>query len=464
MSLLWAPETLPVAAGARSTRPFGASGVSIDSRTLRPGDLFVALCGEHRDGHEFVADALARGAAGAMVNRVPSGLAPDSPLLVVSDTLKALHRLAEFARARSGARVTAITGSVGKTTTKEMLRRILEAVAPGQVHAARASYNNQWGVPLTLAELPADAAYAVLEIGMNHPGEIAPLAALARPHVAVITGIEKVHIGFLGSLEAIADEKASLLAALEVGGVAVLSRDTPFLPRLTASLPPGRRVLTFGAAPLADIRLIEAEPEPGATNVLAAVCGHVVHFRLGAAGRHLAFDSLAALGCAAALALAPETAAALEQFEPLPGRGARRRLIVPGGEAVLLDESYNASAASVRAALSVLALEPGRRVAVLGDMLELGEFAREEHLSLASDLTRSADLVFACGPMMSVLFEGLPRALKGGVAADAEGLAPIVASAIAPGDAVLIKGSLGSRMRQVVAALSACCTVPEGSG
>lgn len=464
MNLLWTPETLPIAAGARATRPFGAGGVSIDSRTLRPGDLFVALCGEHRDGHEFVADALARGAAGAMVHRVPSGLPADSPLLVVSDTLAALQRLGEFARARARARVTAITGSVGKTTTKEMLRRILEAVAPGQVHTARASYNNQWGVPLTLAALPADAAYAVLEIGMNHPGEIAPLAALARPHVAVITAIEKVHIGFLGSLEAVAEEKASLLSALEAGGVAVLPRDSPFLPRLTTSLPPNRRVLTFGAGPLADIRLLEAEPEPGATDVLASVRGRIVRFRLAAAGRHFAFDSLAALGSAAALGLAPETAAALEGFEPLPGRGARRRLILSGGEAMLLDESYNASAASVRAALSVLALEPGRRVAVLGDMLELGEFASEEHLSLASELARSADLVFACGPMMLTLFESLPRALKGGVSADAEGLAPMVASAIAPGDAVLVKGSLGSRMHRIVAAISLYTAVPEGCG
>lgn len=464
MSLLWSPETLAIAAGGHPARRFGAGGVSIDSRTLRPGDLFVALQGEHRDGHAFVADALSRGAAGAMVSRVPPGLAPDAPLLMVPDTLAALHRLGEFARARSRARVVAITGSVGKTTTKEMLRLILEAAAPDRVHAARASYNNQWGVALTLAELPEDAAYAVLEIGMNHPGEIAPLATLARPHVAVITAIEKVHIGFLGSLEAIADEKASLMSALEEGGTAILPRDTPFLARLAARVPAHRRVLTFGTGPLAELRLIEAEPDSGATNILAAVLGHTARFRLAAIGRHLVLDSLTALGAAVALGLGPEAAAALCDFKALPGRGARRALALPHGEALLLDESYNASQASVRAALSVLALEPGRRIAVLGDMLELGEAAEEEHLGLAPDLAQSADLVFVCGPMMSLLFETLPPALRGGLAADAESLAPIVAAAIAPGDAILVKGSLGSRMRRIVEALLARAAVPAVSG
>ncbi|MGH7107859.1 MAG: UDP-N-acetylmuramoyl-tripeptide--D-alanyl-D-alanine ligase [Acetobacteraceae bacterium] len=459
MSLLWRPETLAIAAGARPpARPFGASGVSIDSRTLRPGDLFVALEGEHRDGHDFVADALSRGAAGALVSRLPPGashgLSPGAPLLMVTDTLAALRRLGEFARARSRARITAITGSVGKTTTKEMLRLILEAAAPGQVHAARASYNNQWGVPLTLAELPEDAQYAILEIGMNHPGEIAPLAALARPHAASITGIEKVHIGYLGSLEAIADEKASLLSALEAGGTAVLPRDTPFLSRLAARVPPGRRLLTYGTAPLAEIRLIEAEPDHGGTDVLANILGRTVRFRLAAAGRHLALDALAALACATALGLDPEAASALRGFTALPGRGARRTLALPGGgEALLLDESYNASQPSVRAALSVLALEPGRRIAVLGDMLELGEMAEAEHLGLAADVSAAADLVFVCGPVMSLLFETLPPGLRGGRADDAESLAPIVASAIAPGDAILVKGSLGSRMRRIVEAL-----------
>ena len=464
MSALWSPETLALAAGGRATQPFGTDRISIDSRTIRSGDLFVALEGAHRDGHEFVADALARGAAGAMVSRTPPALPSGAPLLLVRDTLEALHRLAEFARARSRARVIAITGSVGKTTTKEMLRRALETFAPGAVHAARASFNNQWGLPLTLAELPPDAAYAVLEIGTNHPGEIAPLAVLARPHVAVITAIEKTHIGLLGSLEAIADEKASLLSALEPEGTAILPRDTPLLPRLISRLPPGRGLLTFGAGPLAEIRLIEAESEPAATDVLASAIGRIVRFHLAAAGRHLAIDSLATLAAAAALGLDPEAAGtALSGFAALPGRGARRALpLAGGGEASLLDESYNASAASVRAALSVLALQPGRHIAVLGDMLELGELAAEEHLGLLPDLTEAADLVFACGPMMHLPYAELPPRLQGGWAEDAEALAPLVASALAPGDAVLVKGSLGSRMSVVVDALLASATQPVG--
>ncbi len=465
MTVLWSPETLAIGAGGRMTVPFAASGISIDSRTLQPGELFIALAGEHRDGHQFVADALRRGAAGAMVSGVSEGLAPDAPLLLVPDTLVALTRLGAFARARSEACVIAITGSVGKTTTKEMLRRILEAHTPGAVHAARASYNNHLGVPLTLSGLSPDAAFAVIEIGMNHAGEIAALATLARPHLALITAIEKTHIGLLGSLEAIADEKASLLAALEPDGTAILPRDAPLLPRLVARVPAGRRVVTFGTRPLAEVRLIEAESDAAATDVVASVLGAPVRFRLASAGRHLALDALAALAAASALGLDPVAAAsALTGFTALPGRGARRRLPLARGEALLLDESYNASAASVRAALAVLARQPGRRIAVLGEMLELGEMAAGEHEALAPDLARAADLFFACGPTMRLLFERVPDRLKGAYAADAETLAPLVAAALAPGDAVLVKGSLGSRMRGLVAALEASAVASAERG
>jgi len=466
VNALWPPEALAAATGGRMTVPFAAAGVSIDSRSLRPGDLFVALAGEHRDGHEFVAAALARGAAGALVSHRPADARADAPLLLVADTLAGLAGLGQFARTRSAARVVAITGSVGKTTTKEMLRRILEAVlGPGAVHAAPASYNNQWGVPLTLAELPPDAACAVIEIGMNHAGEIAPLAALARPDIAVVTGIEKTHIGLLGSLEAIADEKAALPAALGPGGVAILPRDTPFLPRLAARVPPSCRVITFGEAPLADLRLLAAERDAGATDVAAAVFGLPIRFALAAAGRHLALDSLAALAAAVSLGLGAETAGrALAGFAALPGRGARRPLRLAAGDAVLLDESYNASPAALRAALAVLAAEPGRRIAVLGDMLELGRMAADEHVDLAPEVADSADLVFACGPMMRRLFGCVPKRLQGAWRADAETLAPIVAAALAPGDAVLVKGSLGSRMRLVVEAIAARSVLPLEAG
>ncbi|HUA76789.1 MAG TPA: UDP-N-acetylmuramoyl-tripeptide--D-alanyl-D-alanine ligase, partial [Acetobacteraceae bacterium] len=453
---LWPAGALAAATGGRLTASFSAAGISIDTRTLRPDDLFVALAGEHRDGHEFVADALARAAAGALVSRIPAGLSDAAPLLIVPDTLAGLAALGAHARARATARVAAITGSVGKTTTKEMLRRILSDVGP--THAARASYNNQWGVPLTLAELPPDAAFAVLEIGTNHAGEILPLAALARPHVAVITAIASAHIGYFGSLEAIAEEKASLLSALEPGGIAILPANSPFLPRLAAHVPEGCRILTFGEGPDADARLLSAAPDATGTNVAAILFGEAIQLRLAATGRHMAEDALAALAAAVALGLAPrEAAASLEGFAALAGRGARTHLQLPGGEAILLDESYNASPAAVAAALSVLALGAdgcgGRRLAVLGDMLELGEEAAAAHENLAASLPQSADLLFACGPMMRRLFERTPVHLRGAYAENSESLAPVVAAAIAPGDVVLVKGSLGSRMRHVVAAL-----------
>ena len=491
MRPLWTAAELVAATGGTMTVPFDATGVSIDSRTLAAGDLFVALAGENGDGHAHVADALARGAAGAMVGAgwaAPSPGAqgaPTSPasgrgeggagtditspaarersprssaageggrtLLVVGDTLTGLTRLGAAGRARFGGRVAAITGSVGKTTTKEMLRTILQAAGP--THAAVASYNNHWGVPLTLARLPADAAFCVAELGMNHAGEIEPLARLVRPQVAVITTIAAAHIGNLGSLEAIADEKAAILRGLEPGGVAVLPADSPWLGRLLAALP-SPRVLTFGTAAGADARLLDATEEPDGITLRAVVLGETIRLRLAAPGRHMALNALAALAAAAALGVPPAAgAAALEGFAPVAGRGARRTIGLPGGTAALLDESYNANVASMRAALAVLALQPGRRIAVLGDMLELGEAGPAEHAALAPNVIAAADCVFACGEMMRHLCAALPPHLPVVHAPDSAALAGIVASAIRPGDTILVKGSLGSRMRLVVSAL-----------
>jgi UDP-N-acetylmuramoyl-tripeptide--D-alanyl-D-alanine ligase len=444
MTMLWEADELAMAAGSRD-QGFAASGVCIDTRILRRGDLFVALQAE-RDGHDYVAEALAKGAAGALISRdVEAG----GNLLRVGDTMAALTRLGEFSRARSMAKVIAVTGSVGKTTTKEMLRRVLAAF--GQVHAAEASFNNHIGVPLTLARLPKDADFAVLEIGMNHPGEIFPLARLARPHVAIVTSVERVHIGLMGSLEAIAEEKANIFKGLVPGGTAILPRDSSFLPDLSRTVPAGARRLTFGANALADARLIEASSDEDGCDVLANIAGAIARFRLAAPGRHMAINALAVLAAAHALGLDIATAAAaLDGFTPVAGRGAKREIPVAGGTALLLDESYNASAPSVRAALAVLALQPGRHVAVLGDMLELGEEAEDEHLSLREDLA-VADLVFTCGDMMGLLFDTLPPHRQGAHAADAATLAPLVQAALRPGDAVLVKGSYGSRMRDVIA-------------
>ena len=445
-----ARELLDATGGAMETTHFAATGVSIDTRTIHPGDLFVALQGESGDGHGFVTDALAKGAAGAMVHRnVPAV----GRLLLVDDTLAGLHRLGGYARERFTGRLVAVTGSVGKTTTKEMLRTILTAF--GETHAAVASYNNQWGLPLTLARMPPDATFCVAEIGMNHAGEIAPLARLARPHVAVITAVENAHIGYLGSIEAIADEKADILRALEPAGVAVLPADTKLLPRLRAAAGEAQ-VITFGASPNSDVRLVKLRMDADGSNVAAQVGSQRISFRLNAPGHHMAMNALAAIAAAHHLSNASphQITRALEAFAPVVGRGARRQITLPGGPALLLDESYNGNPASMRAALAVLRLQPAkRRIAVLGDMLELGDRGRAEHRALVADVAAAADRLFTCGPLMHDLYSAVPEAIRGAHASDSASLAAIVARSIAAGDAILIKGSLGSRMKLVVNAL-----------
>jgi UDP-N-acetylmuramoyl-tripeptide--D-alanyl-D-alanine ligase len=469
MSLpLWTADELVAATGGslvlplNADEPFDADGVSIDTRTLASGDLFVALAGEGRDGHAFVADALAKGAAGAMVHdEVTSG----GPVLRVDDTRAGLARIGAFARSRFGAgpgRLVAVTGSVGKTTTKEMLRGVLSAF--GATHAAVASYNNHWGLPLTLARTPRDAKFCIAEIGMNHAGEIAPLARLARPHVAVITTIAKAHIGYLGSIEAIADEKASILQGLEPGGIAVLPADSEQFPRLRAAAGDAA-VLTFGTGPGADIRLVHSEDDEDGSLIHVDIAGYTASLRLAAPGRHMAMNALATLAVVAALGLRPaEAIPALEAFVPLAGRGARREITVPGGFALLLDESYNGNGASMRAALEVLRLQPARRrVAVLGDMLELGDEGPAEHAALAEAVAAAVDCLFTCGPLMLNLFDAVPGKLRRGHAANSTELAPIVADAVTRGDAILVKGSLGSGMKRVIEAIEAAASRPPAS-
>jgi len=370
------------------------------------------------------------------------------PLLRVDDTLVALGRLGEFARARSQAKVVAVTGSVGKTTTKEMLRRALAVF--GTVHAAEASFNNHIGVPLTLARMPRDKEFAVLEIGMNHPGEILPLTKIARPHAAIVTNVARTHLGLMGSEEAIAEEKGSIFRGLVPGGAAVLPRDSAFLTKLSAAVPSGTVRVTFGKGELAEAKLLDAESTADGCDVLTRIGETLVRFHLAAPGAHMAMNAVAVLGACLGLGLDVEkAAAALDGFVPLAGRGAKR----PIGDAVLLDESYNASGASMRAAFAVLALQPGRRVAVLGDMLELGEESEDEHFDLRGDLLEAADIVFTCGEMMGLLFDTLPPEQQGKHADSAALLAPLVKAALLPGDCVLVKGSYGSRMRDVVAVL-----------
>ena len=431
--MIWTADDLAAATRGAARTLFGATGVSIDTRTLQPGDLFIALRGETGDGHAHVAEALAKGAAGALVDRDMPGAT-----LLVHDTLDALWELGRYARARFRGKMVAVTGSVGKTTTKEMLRSIFEAV--GLTYASPASYNNQWGVPLTLARIPLGAKYCVAEVGTNHPGEIRPLSILVKPDVAVITAIEAAHIGYFGSLEAIADEKSAIGDGLPQGGIAILPADSPMLGRLA---PRAARIDTFGIA-----QVIAMHPDIDGTDVEAQIENREVKFRINAPGAHMVRNALAAL--TAANALGVDGSAAIANFRPVAGRGLRRELT---GGIKLIDESYNANGASVRAALAVLRSMPGRRVAVLGDMLELGANGVDEHVALAGPVEDSADLVFACGPLMTDMFKALPPTLRGAQAIDSTALAPLVAARVQPGDAVLVKGSLGSRMAVVVRAL-----------
>ena len=452
MSALWTTQELREATGGSAAGPIEAGGVSIDTRSLVPGELFVALVGENGDGHAHVAAALEKGAAGAVIHA--PGLPDDPRLLHVADTQAALGDLGRFARARFSGRLVAVTGSVGKTTTKEMLRTALSAL--GRTHAASASHNNHWGVPLTLSRLPWDAAFCVCEIGMNHPGEIAPLAALARPDVAIITTIAASHIGHLGSLAAIAREKAALVESLQPGGVAVIPADATDAAGIASrAREAGARVIRFGSGEDAEARLLDLDLRAAETRFTASLEGERIAVRLAAPGRHMAMNALACLAAVRGLGGdAHRAAEALGEFRPAEGRGSLRPLL--GGAAWLLDESYNASGASVRASLDVLRLaDARRRVVVLGDMLELGEFAAQEHESLAPFVRESADIVYCCGDMMAKLYELLPARLQGACRNDSATLAPLVKAALREGDVVLVKGSNGSRMRDVVACLTA---------
>ena len=459
---LWTVQAMAAAMGAVPAGPLPLSvpGISIDTRTVATGEAFFAIKGDNRDGHEFVEAALAAGAGLAVVaadrrDRFPAV----APLLVVADVLDGLRDLARAARARTQAKIVAVTGSVGKTSTKEALRLALGA--DGETHASVASYNNHWGVPLSLARCPDTARYAVFEIGMNHAGEIEPLTRLVRPQVAIVTTVEPVHLEFFRSVEAIADPKAEIFLGLEPGGAAVINRDNPQFARLERAAQDAgvARIVAFGEHARADARLIRCALQSEGSTVEARILGTEVTYKLGAPGRHLVLNSLAVLAASALagadLALA---ALALAKLQPASGRGARISLEMPGGTALLIDESYNANPASMRAALALLGHSQvgprGRRIAILGDMLELGPRGRDLHRELAEAvLANEVDLVFCCGPLMRGLWEALPSGRQGSYAEASTALEPQVLAAIQPGDAVMVKGSLGSRMAPIVKAL-----------
>jgi UDP-N-acetylmuramoyl-tripeptide--D-alanyl-D-alanine ligase len=443
-------------ASSNGALPEAISGLSIDSRTIAPGEAYFAIKGDIHDGHDFVAAALKAGAALAVVAAAQRDkFASDAPLLVVDDVLAGLVALAHAARAQ----VIAITGSVGKTSTKEALRRVLDA--QGSTHASTASFNNHWGVPLSLARCPASVRFAIFEIGMNHAGEIETLVKMVRPQVAVITTVEPVHLEFFAGIEAIADAKAEIFNGLEPGGAVVLNRDNSQFDRLqqSANKLGISRIVSFGADKQSDARLLDVSLHADRSAVHANILGYDVTYKLGMPGRHMAMNSLAVLAAAslagADLALA---ALSLSQIEPAAGRGARRALEVASGEATLIDESYNANPASMAAALNVLgaaAIGPqGRRIAVLGDMLELGPTSAMLHRGLVDAVKANhIDLVYCCGPLMRNLWDALSTGKRGGYADSADTLESQLVGAIRAGDAIMVKGSLGSKMKTIVNAL-----------
>jgi UDP-N-acetylmuramoyl-tripeptide--D-alanyl-D-alanine ligase len=451
---LWSAAEIAAATGGEARGDWTVIGVSIDSRSVQPRELFIALRGPNHDGHAFVADALARGAA-ALVDRVPPHIGAAAPLVVVDDTMVALTALGRAARRRSSARIAALTGSVGKTGAKEALRLALSAQAP--THASAASHNNHWGVPLSLARAPRATAYAVYELGMNAPGEIAALARLVRPHVAMITAVEAAHLGFFPSVEAIADAKGEIFQGLEPGGIAVLNADNPHYGRLEAlALAAGcARVLAFGTARGAAARLREARSDAAGSDVVMMLDGREIAFRIGAPGRHWITNALGVIASVAALGADPAAAAhALADFRAPPGRGRQHRLAVAGGWITLIDDSYNANPASVRAALEVLGQAPGRRLAALGDMLELGDHAPRLHAALAEPIADcGADRIYTAGPAMRHLHDALPSPRRGPHVDDAAALLPVLEAELRPGDTLLVKGSLGMRMGRIVEAL-----------
>ena len=435
--------------------------VSIDTRTLQPGDLFVALTAA-RDGHGFVARALDKGAAAALVSRVPDGVSPDAPLLIVDDVEAGLRALATAARARTRARVVAVTGSVGKTSTKEMLARVLGN--QGHAHASVASYNNHWGVPLTLARMPADTQFAVIEIGMSHPGEIAPLARMARPHVAMVTMVAPAHLEAFGDIRHIAQEKASIIKGLEPGGIAVLNGDvgtTNILQSVARAA--GARIITFGEGIGCHHRAHRIELTPDSTVAEARAWRTPLPYRVSARGRHFAINALGVLAAVRALGADRGRAVrSLAAWQPVSGRGARERILLdpvePDTALELVDDAYNANPASMAAALEVLAAtttgKTGRRIAILGDMKELGPDQLRLHAALANlPAMRHIDTVHCVGPLMRALHDALPECKQGEWCTTSKSMIKSLRRRLAPGDVVLVKGSLSTGLGAIVDAI-----------
>ena len=449
---LWTHTEAEAATLGQASQAFSVNGLSIDTRTLKEGDLFVALRGDNRDGHDFVRAAFDAKAGAALVTHKPDGVT--GPLLTVGHTQRGLEDLARAARARSNAKILAVTGSAGKTTTKEILRLACNAL--GSTHASAASHNNHWGVPLSLASLPRDAEFGIFEIGMNHFGEIRNLVSFVRPHVALITTVAPAHLEFFGNCESIADAKSEIFEGLLPGGAALVPADSPYAERLKARARQAQVSNIIGFGITGQSRLLSFTPDGEGMRVKADILGHAVDCFVGAPGAHIAQNVVGALTAVALLdGDVLNAAAALKNFTALKGRGAR---FVANGIAVI-DESYNANPASMAAALALLGNAPalkegGRKIAVLGDMLEMGDGGLAHHAGLAHAVAaNNVDLVFASGAQMKALWDALPAGIRGGYAETSVALRPQLLAALQPGDTVLVKGSNGAKMSVIIEAL-----------
>ena len=450
---LWTSDELATATGGTASAPFEVSGVTFDSREVGSGDLFLAMTGETTDGHRFVDQAFRSGAAGAIVSQPVV-----SPHVLVADTMAALEALGHASRARMGGKVLGVTGSVGKTGTKEALFAALDRVDPGCAHRSVKSYNNHTGVPLSLARMPRTTRYGVFEMGMNHAGELAKLTRIVRPHVALVTTIAPAHTEFFKDESAIADAKGEIFQGLEPGGTAIVPFDSRHRDRLIAAAKPyAANIVTFGLNPGADVLAIETmRTRTGGTFVTAKVGRGELSFTVSQPGMHWVSNAMAVLAAVNAVDGDLEMAGlALAELGGLQGRGQRLPVAVGDGEALVIDESYNANPASMRATLAVLAHEAGRRVAVLGEMRELGEHSEAFHAELAAPI-QAAGVEYAI--LVGEAMTPLANALEGHVdfvhVPDAATARDRLIDLLAPGDAVLVKGSNGVRLSSVVAALA----------
>jgi UDP-N-acetylmuramoyl-tripeptide--D-alanyl-D-alanine ligase len=460
--VLWASADMAEATAGVAAQDFTATGISIDTRSLKKGETYLALQGKALDGHDFVAQAFAAGASAAIVRADYAAADAGWPLLRVDDTLVALEDLGLFARNRSTAKIIGVTGSAGKTGTKDMLATMLGGF--GKTHVSLKSFNNHWGVPLSLANLPPDAAFGVFEMGMNHTGEMQRLAGFVRPHIAIITTIEAAHIEHFKSIEAIADAKAEIFTGMDAGSTVVLNADNPqFLRLKNAAQKSNLTVASFGEDDHADSRIIDCTLHADSSKVDAVVMGAPVKYKINIPGHHIAMNALAALTAVQVAGVDAQKAAdVLKNAVPVEGRGNRILVNVADGAPplVIIDESYNANPASMVAALGVLEMAKpegeGRRIAVLGDMLELGPEGPRMHAALANAFLKSqTQLLFCCGAQMDALYQVVPEPWRGAHAKDSQQLATLVAAAVQPGDVLLIKGSKGSKMGYVIEALQA---------